>query len=109
MDDLEYEVLAWLGAGNKVFRPREATVQAEEAFRSVIAVLERLRERGLLTYLDAHVGRTESGIYLMVLERNPDAMKPEPLPGYVWLETPGKCCTSPRRTWSSAAQSPAVR
>jgi hypothetical protein len=55
------------------------------------------------------VGRTESGIYLMVLERNPDAMKPEPLPGYVWLETPGKCCTSPRRTWSSAAKSPAVR
>ena len=25
-----------------------------------------------------------------VLERNPDAMKPEPLPGYVWLDTPGK-------------------
>jgi hypothetical protein len=25
-----------------------------------------------------------------VLERNPDAMKPEPLPSYVWLETPGK-------------------
>jgi hypothetical protein len=25
-----------------------------------------------------------------VLERNPDAMNPEPLPGYVWLDTPGK-------------------
>ena len=25
-----------------------------------------------------------------VLERNPEAMNPEPLPGYVWLETPGK-------------------
>jgi hypothetical protein len=25
-----------------------------------------------------------------VLERNLEAMKPEPLPGYVWLDTPGK-------------------
>ena len=66
MDDLEYEVLAWLGAGNKVFRPREATAEAEEAFRGVIAVLERLRDRGLLGYLDGHVAQTESGIYLMV-------------------------------------------
>jgi hypothetical protein len=25
-----------------------------------------------------------------VLEQNEEAMKPEPLPGYVWLDTPGK-------------------
>jgi hypothetical protein len=25
-----------------------------------------------------------------VLERNPEAMNPEPLPGFVWLDTPGK-------------------
>jgi hypothetical protein len=25
-----------------------------------------------------------------VLERNPEAMKPDPLPGYVWLDMPGK-------------------
>ena len=25
-----------------------------------------------------------------VLERNPEAMKPKPLPGYVWLATQGK-------------------
>jgi hypothetical protein len=25
-----------------------------------------------------------------VLERNTEAMNPEPLPGYVWLDTPGK-------------------
>jgi hypothetical protein len=24
------------------------------------------------------------------LERNEEAMRPEPLPGYVWLDTPGK-------------------
>jgi hypothetical protein len=25
-----------------------------------------------------------------VLDRNPDAMNPDPLPGYVWLDTQGK-------------------
>jgi hypothetical protein len=25
-----------------------------------------------------------------MLERNPEAMKPDPLPRYVWLDTPGK-------------------
>ena len=25
-----------------------------------------------------------------MLERNPEAMNPEPLPGHVWLETPGR-------------------
>ena len=25
-----------------------------------------------------------------VLERNPEAMNPVPLPGHVWLDTPGK-------------------
>jgi hypothetical protein len=25
-----------------------------------------------------------------VLERNPEAIPPEPLPGYRWLDTPGK-------------------
>jgi hypothetical protein len=25
-----------------------------------------------------------------VLERNPDAMNPDPQPGHVWLDTPGK-------------------
>jgi hypothetical protein len=28
--------------------------------------------------------------WTLVLERNPEAMNPEPLPGYVWLELPGK-------------------
>jgi hypothetical protein len=52
VDDLEYEALAWLAAGNKVFRPREATARDEEAFRAVIPVLGRLRQRGLVSYLD---------------------------------------------------------
>jgi hypothetical protein len=27
-----------------------------------------------------------------VLEQNEEAMNPEPLSGYVWLDTPGRCC-----------------
>ena len=30
-----------------------------------------------------------------VLERNPQAMSPDPRPGYVWLETPGKVLHAP--------------
>ena len=66
VDNLEHEVLAWLAPGNHVFRPRETTAEAEEAFRTVIPVLRTLRERGLVSYLDGHVVRTKSGIYLMV-------------------------------------------
>lgn len=32
-----------------------------------------------------------------VLERNPEAMNPEPLPGYVWLDVPGKVLQVPER------------
>jgi hypothetical protein len=53
--DLEYEVLACLAAGNTVFRAREATAQAEEAFRDVVAAHHRLRDRGFVTYLDGHI------------------------------------------------------
>jgi hypothetical protein len=30
-----------------------------------------------------------------VLERNPEAMNPDPLLGYVWLDTPGKALHAP--------------
>ena len=32
-----------------------------------------------------------------VLDRNPDAMEPGPLPGYVWLATPGKVLHADQR------------
>ncbi len=66
MDSLSYELLAWLDAGNSVFRPRGATRDAEEQFREVVALLARLREKGFVDYLDRHVARGSSGIYLMV-------------------------------------------
>ena len=30
-----------------------------------------------------------------VLERNPDAMNPDPLPGHVWLDIPGEVLHAP--------------
>jgi hypothetical protein len=66
VDDLDYEMLHWLAAGNSVFRPREATREAEEAFREVVMRLVRLRDREQVSYLDGHVTTTEAGIYLMV-------------------------------------------
>jgi hypothetical protein len=35
--------------------------------------------------------------WVRVLECNPDAMSPEPHPGYVWLETPGKVLHAPEQ------------
>jgi hypothetical protein len=66
MDQLTHELLAWLGAGNSVVRPRETTAQGEEEFREVVVALRRLREDGLVTYLNGHVSETSSGIFLAV-------------------------------------------
>ena len=66
MDDLTYEVLSWLAAGNSVFMPRESTAHGEEAFRGVEPLLHRLRDQRLITYVDGHITQTQSGIYLIV-------------------------------------------
>lgn len=66
LDELTYEVLSWVSAGNAVFRPREATRDAEEDFRGMVPVLHGLRAQGLISYLDGHVTQTSSGIYLLV-------------------------------------------
>ena len=49
-----------------MFRPREATREAEEAFREVVALLARLRESEQVDYVESHVTRTEAGVYLAV-------------------------------------------
>jgi hypothetical protein len=66
MEQLTHELLAWLAAGNGVLRPRESTAEAEEEFREVVVALRRLRENGLVTYLNGHVSETTSGIFLAV-------------------------------------------
>jgi hypothetical protein len=42
-----------------------------------------------------------------VLERNPEAMKPEPLEGHVWLDTPGKVLHADERYLEFTDQPPA--
>jgi len=49
-----------------VFQPREAAQENEDAFLAVVALLGRLREQGLVDYIEAHVSQTESGRFLKV-------------------------------------------
>jgi hypothetical protein len=66
MDPLTYQLLSWLAAGNRVFRPRDATAKAQVEFREVVESLGRLRDRGWVTYLSGHISETSSGTYLAV-------------------------------------------
>lgn len=66
VDQMEYEVLAWLAAGNSVFRPRFATPDAQEAFHGVVALLAQLRGKGLVDYSERHMTQTSSGGYILV-------------------------------------------
>lgn len=66
VDDLDYELLAWLAAGHSIFRPTEAAADCEQPFLALVARLLRLRDQGLVAFLDGHVAQTESGTYLMV-------------------------------------------
>ena len=66
VDDLDYELLAWLALGTACFRPREAIQEAEEAFPVVVEHLGALRDHGLVKYRNEHVTTTESGIFLGV-------------------------------------------
>ncbi len=66
MDDIEYQLLAWLEAGHSVFRPLENTVSAKQEFQDTVARLLELRERGLVQFSEGRIGRTAAGEYLMV-------------------------------------------
>ena len=66
VDDVTYEVLSWMAAGNSVFRPRGLTLEDQEAFRGVMALLGRFRDGHLVDYLEGHVTKRGQGQYLMV-------------------------------------------
>lgn len=66
MNDVEYELLAWLEAGHSVFRPVEGTTSAKQEFQDTVARLLGLRERGLVQFSDGRIGRTEAGEYLLI-------------------------------------------
>ena len=66
MDPLTYQLLSWIAVGNAVFRPRDATAEAQEEFRQVVQTLGRLRDKGWVNYLSSHMSETASGTYLAV-------------------------------------------
>ena len=66
MDPLTYQLLSWLAAGNKVFRPRDGTAEAQAEFREVVQAIGRLRDNGWVTYLTGHISETASRTYLAV-------------------------------------------
>jgi hypothetical protein len=66
VDDLDYELLAWLEGGHFIFWPQEVAAGCDQPFLAVVARLLRLRDQGLVAFLDSHVAKTESGTYLMV-------------------------------------------
>ena len=66
MDELSYEILAWLAPGNRLFRPREASAEAEGEFREVVGALLRIRDLGWVSFLDGHISKTSGGIYVAV-------------------------------------------
>jgi hypothetical protein len=58
MDPLTYQLLNWLAAGNAVFRPRDATAEAQADFREAVQALGRLRDVGWVSYLSGRVSDT---------------------------------------------------
>jgi hypothetical protein len=66
MDNLEYEVLSYLEAGRSVFRPRNLSQEAQQAFVELMGLLLRLRTEGCVAFSDGRVSKTGLGTYLAV-------------------------------------------
>jgi hypothetical protein len=66
MDNLEYEVLSYLEAGRSVFRPRNLSQEAQQAFGELVGLLLRLRREGCIEFPDGRISKTGRGTYLAV-------------------------------------------
>jgi hypothetical protein len=66
MDSLEYEVLSNLEAGRSMFRPRNLSSEAQQAFVELIGLLLRLRRGGFVEFPDGRISKTAQGTYLAV-------------------------------------------
>lgn len=66
MDNLEYEVLSSLEAGRSMFRPRNLSHEAQQAFVELMGLLLRLRREGHVEFPDGWISRTGAGTYLAV-------------------------------------------
>jgi hypothetical protein len=66
MDELEYEVLSGIARGQSVFRPKDRSPAAQQAFGETVGLLLRLRRGGLIDFTDSRISKTEQGSYLAV-------------------------------------------
>ncbi len=66
MDDWDYRLLTWLESGHPVFQSAEPTDAARQEFQRTAARVLKLRERGLIHVVAAHISRTGAGDYLRI-------------------------------------------
>lgn len=66
MDQLDFDLLSRLEAGESVFRPAGQTDDAREGFAATVERLVQLRARGWARFPDGRIARNEQGAYLMV-------------------------------------------
>ena len=65
MDQIDYELLSRLAAGESVLRPADRTDQARDDFQQTVVRLLSLRDRGWITLPDGRLTRSQSGAYLL--------------------------------------------
>ncbi|MFL5496505.1 MAG: hypothetical protein ACJ8DC_19120 [Gemmatimonadales bacterium] len=66
MDQLDFDTLSRLEAGESVFRPTARSDDAREQFAITVERLLQLRARGWVRFPDGRIARNEQGAYLMV-------------------------------------------
>lgn len=66
MDDLEHDLLSYLGTGRSVFRPTDTSKEAQRAFEETVGLLLRLRRAGYIDFPDSRISKTEQGTYLTI-------------------------------------------
>ena len=66
MDQIEFDLLRRLEAGESVFQPAGRTEDARQLFAQTVDRLLQLRDRGLVRFPDGRIARNEQGAYLMV-------------------------------------------
>jgi hypothetical protein len=64
VNDIEYEVLAWLASGHSVFSPPDRSDAGVAAFVETVDVLMDLRDRGWVRFPDGRLAKTEGGTYV---------------------------------------------
>ena len=66
VDQLDFDLLTRLEAGESVFRPAGQTENARALFAETVERLLKLRARGWVRFPDGRIARNEQGAYLMV-------------------------------------------